>query len=111
MFVCASFQNYEQNPWLLHLAAKLLVNDKETLSLISVNPFNSTSPPYFIKMDHYKYQYSKWGSKEAKNGAWWTRTKIGSYLPPVNMDSLKPTLRQMGWKTPKRPKVKTTTKS
>ena len=32
---------------------------------------------------------------------WWERKKIGSYFPPVTLESLKPFLKEQGWKTPK----------
>ncbi|MCL4126298.1 UNVERIFIED_CONTAM: hypothetical protein GTU68_009979 [Idotea baltica] len=34
----AAFQSYENNPWLLHLAGKFLLNDEEINSLIELNP-------------------------------------------------------------------------
>jgi len=40
-----SFQNYQYNPWLIHLAAKLLVNDEQATSLIAHNPFFNATPP------------------------------------------------------------------
>uniref|UniRef100_A0A0B6ZS11 Lipase maturation factor n=1 Tax=Arion vulgaris TaxID=1028688 RepID=A0A0B6ZS11_9EUPU len=41
----AAFQNYQNNPWLIHLAGKFLVNDQNTESLISYNPFHGRDPP------------------------------------------------------------------
>lgn len=41
----AAFQGYEQNPWLIHLVAKLLVNDKGATQLILNNPFAETKEP------------------------------------------------------------------
>lgn len=35
----AAFQNYQYNPWLIHFATKLLVNDEQATSLIAHNPF------------------------------------------------------------------------
>ena len=39
------FQNYQYNPWLIHLAAKLLANDEQATSLIAYNPFINGTPP------------------------------------------------------------------
>ena len=39
------FQNFQYNPWLIHLAAKLLVNDEQATSLIAHNPFSNGTPP------------------------------------------------------------------
>ena len=35
----AGFQTYQHNPWLVHLAAKMLVNDPIVDSLLLKNPF------------------------------------------------------------------------
>lgn len=97
----AAFQSYQHNPWLIHLAVKLLANDEEAVSLIADNPFEGREPPKFIRAEHYRYRYTKIGSSEAAKGAWWKRTYIGNYMPPISLESVKPILRQMGWKTPK----------
>lgn len=44
----AAFQNYQYNNWLVHLAAKFLVNDELTMSLIAHNPFKNKPPPKFV---------------------------------------------------------------
>uniref|UniRef100_A0A8D2JX53 Lipase maturation factor n=1 Tax=Theropithecus gelada TaxID=9565 RepID=A0A8D2JX53_THEGE len=41
----ATFQTYEHNDWILHLAGKLLASDAEALSLLAHNPFASRPPP------------------------------------------------------------------
>ena len=50
----AAFQNYQQNPWLLHLMGKMLENDPVVDSLIAFNPFKGKPPPRFIRAKHYK---------------------------------------------------------
>ncbi|XP_071961241.1 lipase maturation factor 1-like isoform X1 [Antedon mediterranea] len=97
----AAFQSYQQNNWLVHLAGKLLANDEATMTLIDHNPFKHQDPPQFIKVEHYGYKYTQVGSKEAKNGAWWTRKYIGNYLPPVSLGSLKEYMSQQGWDIPR----------
>jgi hypothetical protein len=42
------FQNYQHNSWLVHLTAKLLVNDPGATSLIAHNPFENGPPPRFV---------------------------------------------------------------
>jgi len=84
----AAFQNYNQNPWLLHLIAKLLVNDPIATSLIAFNPFENTTPPKFMRADLYRYRMPIPGSKEAKEGAWWNRQYVKEYIPVVNLASL-----------------------
>ena len=38
-------QSYQHNPWLVHLAGKLLVNDPQVTELIAHNPFEGAAPP------------------------------------------------------------------
>ncbi|KAF6034961.1 LMF1 [Bugula neritina] len=92
----AAFQNYQHNPWLIHFVAKLLANDQLAVELIDVNPFAGKSPPKYIRLEHYRYEYSTFNSKEYGK-TWWTRRKMGSYMPPVSLHSLQPYLQQMGW--------------
>ncbi|CAH1273339.1 LMF1 [Branchiostoma lanceolatum] len=96
----AAFQNYNYNNWLVHLAAKLLVNDPGAESLIAHNPFHGKQPPRFIRAEHYKYSYTKIGSAAAKEGKWWKRRRIGEYLPAVSLGSLNQCIKQHGWNMP-----------
>ncbi|CAN8000073.1 unnamed protein product [Ixodes pacificus] len=93
----AAFQSYEQNPWLIHLVAKLLGNEKEATALIRKNPFAHKDPPRFIRAEHYRYQYARFGSPEARAGQWWIRERLGSYMPPVSKSDLLPILQKFGW--------------
>ncbi|CAG5116368.1 unnamed protein product [Candidula unifasciata] len=97
----AAFQNYQHNPWLVHLAAKFLVNDENTESLIAHNPFHGRPPPKYVRAEHYKYKYTQIGSEEARSGQWWKRKRKGSYLPAVSLDMLRSTIASMGWEMPK----------
>ncbi|GFN93000.1 lipase maturation factor [Plakobranchus ocellatus] len=96
----AAFQSYQNNPWLVHLAAKFLVNDEGAESLIAHNPFHGRPPPKYVRADHYRYIYSKLWSTEARNGQWWKRKYIGQYLPPVSLDMLRGAITNMGWPMP-----------
>jgi len=97
----AAFQNYQYNSWLIHLAAKLLVNDEQATSLIAHNPFVNGTPPTYIRGEHYLYKFTKVGSQEAKAGYWWKRTRIGSYFPPITLQAVKEYVKSHGWKMPK----------
>ncbi|GFR69248.1 lipase maturation factor [Elysia marginata] len=96
----AAFQDYQHNPWLVHLAAKLLINDREAETLIAHNPFHGRPPPKYIRADHYKYSFPKLWSTEARKGQWWKRKLIGQYLPPVSLDMLRGVIVNMGWPAP-----------
>lgn len=97
----AAFQNYQHNPWLVHLAVKLLINDDDAVSLIAHNPFQGREPPKYIRAEHYRYRYTKIHSSDAANGAWWRRSHLGNYMPPLSIESARSLVRQMGWKMPK----------
>ncbi|XP_028413940.1 lipase maturation factor 1-like isoform X2 [Dendronephthya gigantea] len=97
----AAFQNYQNNPWLIHLSAKLLVNDPDATSLISHNPFKNGPPPRYIRAEHYLYEFTKFGSPEARDGKWWSRRKIATYFHPFSMKDIKDYLRNQGWKIPR----------
>ena len=64
----AAFQNYQHNPWLVHLAAKMLKNDPIVDSLLLKNPFQGQKPPKFIRARHYQYNFSKLWGKESNQG-------------------------------------------
>jgi hypothetical protein len=45
------------------------------------NPF-ADRPPRAIRVLLYRYRFTTW--KERRDtGAWWTRTRVGEYLPPM----------------------------
>ncbi len=46
----SAFQSYQQNPWLLHLAGKVLAGDPMVQSLVAHNPF-SDEPPMYVPRD------------------------------------------------------------
>ncbi|XP_022239177.1 lipase maturation factor 1-like [Limulus polyphemus] len=94
----SAFQNYQYNPWLVHLAAKLLVNDEEIMSLLAYNPFQRKMPPRFVRAEHYRYSYTKLGSRDSQRGHWWKRRYIGNYLPPVSLKTLSSVMKRFGWK-------------
>jgi len=93
----AAFQQYQHNPWLLHLMGKMLENDSVVDSLIYVNPFRGKKPPKFVRARHYKYTYTKQESRLARQGKWWNRKLIGEYVPEVNLEMLRRVYEQYGW--------------
>ena len=98
----AAFQNHQYNPWLVHLVAKMLVNDPIIDSLLLKNPFKGqNSPPKFIRARHFKYNFSKISSEEAQKGQWWTRVYIKDYMPTFDLHSVQPYLNHFGWKIKK----------
>jgi hypothetical protein len=70
-------------PWLARLAAKLLEGDEATLRLLRRrgNPFPD-HPPAFVRARLFRYRYTTRAERRA-DGAWWVRTEVGVYLPPL----------------------------
>ncbi len=72
--------------WFLPFAAKLLHNDRPTLKLLRDNPFPG-SPPTHVRARLYEYRFTNWRELR-RTGAWWERTLIREYLPPVTLRNL-----------------------
>ena len=91
----AAMSTYQHQPWLVHFAAKLLQGDAGALSLLANNPFPN-EPPHFIRAELYEYAFTRFGDT---SGAWWTRQRVGPYLPPISLDNrgLRTFLRNYGW--------------
>jgi hypothetical protein len=67
--------------WLLRLVGKLLEGDARTRSLLAPGAFEDR-PPRWIRARLYRYQFTHWGE-----AAWWRRTLVDEYLPPLSTDS------------------------
>lgn len=106
----AAFQNYAQNPWLVHLSVKLMRGDTLASNLFATNgnPFflNGTKPK-FIRAQHYEYIFNTdkgisgmlpiWSDlrKDEKEkekvigwitGKWWKRRLVSEYMPPITVE-------------------------
>jgi hypothetical protein len=78
--------NYQNNPWVLHLAYKLLQNKPAYFDLFESNPFEKggkSRAPKFLKADLYRYQFTTQGN----DTAWWTRKYTREYFPPLSLDN------------------------
>jgi hypothetical protein len=72
--------------WFLRFIAKLLEADSGTLSLLKSAPFQN-HPPQYIRALFYRYQYTD-PRERKETGAWWKRTLVGEYLPPVTRNQM-----------------------
>ena len=79
----AAMSSYQRQPWFVHFVAKLLQGDAGALSLLATDPFPD-APPRFIRAELYEYEFTRFGDP---SGAWWTRKRVGPYLPPVSLDT------------------------
>ena len=91
----AAMGNPQEYPWTLHLVWKLLHNDPGALGLLAANPFPD-QPPRYVRAVLYEYRFAAPGNPER---AWWTRSKLGLWLPPLSADDpeLIALLQQEGW--------------
>ena len=71
--------------WVVALAGKLLQNDQPTLKLLRRNPFPER-PPTFLRMRLFRYRFTT-RRRRHETGAWWVRTPVGEYLPPLRLDA------------------------
>jgi hypothetical protein len=58
--------------WFIRLVQRLLEGDAPTLALLRHNPFPA-APPKYVRAGYYLYRFGE--------EAWWTRTRVGDYLP------------------------------
>ncbi|HTK44714.1 MAG TPA: lipase maturation factor family protein [Patescibacteria group bacterium] len=69
--------------WFVPFLIKLLEGDRPTLALLRSNPFPD-APPRFVRARLYRYRFTT-ASERRATGAWWSRTLIGEYMPPVTL--------------------------
>jgi lipase maturation factor len=91
----AAMSRPDRYPWTLHLVWKLLHNDPGTLSLLGPNPFPD-APPLYVRAAYYRYEFAPPGNPD---GAWWNRTYLGEWLPPLGASDprLLRILEAYGW--------------
>jgi lipase maturation factor len=80
MWFAAISPGYAQ-PWLIPFLQRLLRNDRPTLRLLRHNPFPE-SPPRYVRAQLYQYRFTT-VAELRRDRAWWHRTLIGRYVPPV----------------------------
>jgi hypothetical protein len=93
----AAMSTPDQYPWTVHLVWKLLHNDPGALSLLANDPFPK-APPKLIRAELYRYEFAPSGDP---GGAWWKRTRVGPWLPPLSVDDprLAAFLAAHGWES------------
>lgn len=91
----AAMSTPENYPWTLHLVWKLLHNDPGALGLLANDPFRE-APPRWIRARLYRYEFTP---RDDPSGAWWTRTLVRDWLPPLSADDprLRRFLAAYGW--------------
>ena len=72
--------------WFMRFLARLLEADRPTLALLRGNPFPD-GRPMWVRARFFHYRFSTWRELRA-SGAWWVRTPVEDYVPPVRLDDL-----------------------
>ncbi|HEU0037078.1 MAG TPA: lipase maturation factor family protein [Kofleriaceae bacterium] len=85
-----------RDPWILHLAWKLLDGDRSIRELIAVDPFDGERPTW-IRIRRFVYHLQPYSAD-----TWWTRDHEQLWLPPIALDTpgLREELAQHGWPSP-----------
>jgi Lipase maturation factor len=93
----AALGRYQENPWFVNLAAKLLQGDGAVLGLIARNPF-PRHPPRYVRALLYRYRFST-PEERRRTGAWWQRELEGEWFPVVSLDTpgFREALVEQGW--------------
>ncbi|CAH1155261.1 unnamed protein product [Phaedon cochleariae] len=82
----AARSSYDQHPWMLSFAHRLLTQKPEVLSLVDFRDSGfRQAPPKYVRALLYRYRFTQW-SKRNQFG-WWTREKTSEYLPVLSKDS------------------------
>jgi hypothetical protein len=94
----AAMGSPQDYPWTLHLVWKLLHNDPGAVGLFASNPFPG-KPPRYVRAVLYRYSFAEPSNRA---GAWWTRERLGLWLPAFSTDSdrLRRILVAYGWIRP-----------
>ena len=91
----AAMSTPQHYPWTVHLVWKLLHNDPGVVALFAGNPFPGR-PPRYVRAVIYRYTFA---DPAVHPGVWWTRERLGLWLPPLSVDSaeLRRFLEESGW--------------
>jgi hypothetical protein len=81
----AAMESPNRHQWLIAFLIKLLEADRPTLKLLRRDPFAGRKP-VAVRANLYRYRLSSWRQLR-REGAWWTRTLVGEYLPPIVLDA------------------------
>lgn len=76
----AALGNYQGNPWLLNLQARLLQAEPSVRNLLEVDPFGD-QPPRYIRALLYDYRFTTPEERRQSGGDWWSRNLLGAYNP------------------------------
>jgi hypothetical protein len=87
MWFAAISPTYAQQ-WIGPFVVRLLTNDRPTLRLLRCNPFPA-APPHYVRAQLYRYRFTT-PRELVRERAWWHRTLVGQYLPPMTLRTVQP---------------------
>lgn len=85
------------DPWLFHLAWKLLDGDRTVRELFAVDPFDG-APPKWLRIQRYRYHLLPYSAP-----TWWSRELVDpAWLQPIskNSDGFRELLARYRWPSP-----------
>jgi hypothetical protein len=85
---------YGYELWFMRLVERLLEGDRATLRLLRRDPFAGRAPR-FVRARYYRYEYTDWRERRS-TGAWWRRSLVGDYLPPVSLGEIRRSIGDAG---------------
>jgi hypothetical protein len=87
-------ESIAEEPWLVHLVWQLLKGESSPKALLARDPFPN-EPPRWLRAGIWRYRFSAFST----NGAWWTRDRVGEFLPPVSLHDpgLREYVAEYGW--------------
>lgn len=106
----AGFQNYQTQPWIVHLVERMLEGDVNLVSaLLASNPFpDPKQPPKQVRVVSYRYRYTTYDEAGPlgplfSGKDWWVRHLTREYLPPfeVGNPSVARFIAAHGWRDEK----------
>ena len=77
----AAFSSPADHDWFAPFVIKLLEADGPTLRLLRRDPFAGHAPRY-VRARLWRYRFTT-PEERRETGAWWHRTLLDEYLPPV----------------------------
>lgn len=92
----AAMNDQLRDPWLVHLAYKLLDGDRTIRELV-IDPFGG-APPKWIRMQRYRYWLQPYSAD-----TWWRRELVDPvWLEPINLETpgFRDVLAPHGWPSP-----------
>jgi hypothetical protein len=79
----AALGDVSRNRWFLAFCRRLLEGKESVTRLLARDPF-AGEPPRYVRAEVYLYRFTT-PAERAASGAWWSRTRRGSYVPPLSL--------------------------